>query len=594
MTKLLNNIVFLPILICLVYFTVSLIFTYPLVFHMNSGMIGEYPGDSLNYIWNIFTFWNEIKMGNNPFFTKMIFYPIGANLTFHTYAPLVSIVALPFLKNLLFFINILVIASLATAAMGMFLLAKFLVKNSLIAFFCGLIYGFSPIMTSFIVSQHYYFAFAATYLPLGLLSLLKFFQTQSKKYFIFAAIIFWMCFLTDYYTTILYILISIIFSAFFLYREKAIHKKQLFWISKAIILMVLIPIIILFTTLFKQEEFLGKVSSVNSNLAYYCNTNLAGFIIPSRLSPHVANFADNIRLNLGIDKNYDILSYFDTPSYYLGISIFSLAIISFIKLRKNPYVLAFGIFGIVILLLSLGKVIRFGFIEILAGPETPFYWFSQLPFLGLIDCPIRFPIAAQLSIAALLGLLASQLIDRKILFKILFIIIIVLFILEYGVTNMKMYNIYTPNVYQKVATLKDDKSLLELPSGIAESKGAFGYDWSISGLHYQQLYWQTLHKKVRVGGYTSRVSQDVFNYFKRQPVIVDIFTMTNLGGKWPGRKFSEKEVKDFLNQFNIGFIIIAPNDRQHEFRKVTEDLLISTEYEFFEDQNYLLYHLKQE
>ena len=166
----------------ILYLFVALGFTYPLVIKIGSFLPGS-PNDSFVYLWNIWNFWHQILNNANPFNTKVIMYPIGANLFFHTYAPLISILAYPFKNNLSAFMGIAIIISVFLCLLTSYILIYKLTNNKVASFVGGLVYGISPIIYSFIQSQHYYFLFSAVFYPLGLFLLVRFFESRKYKFY---------------------------------------------------------------------------------------------------------------------------------------------------------------------------------------------------------------------------------------------------------------------------------------------------------------------------------------------------------------------------------------------------------------------------
>lgn len=580
--------------VLLLYIAISILFTYPLILNLTEAIPG-WEGDGFLYLWNIYSFWDRVFKFQNPFFTVNVFYPLGANLALHTYGVLPSLFGIFFLNNLVLYMNILVILSLAISAFACFLLVKDLTRDLTISVISGLIYGFSPIMVSYILSQHYYFAMAAPYLPLGLLMLFKFFETARTKYLAFIILFFWLSFFTDYYMTILYILIlttvSLIFLILYYFNDKnkfpeIFRYLRIFNCILIFISTVALPLILFFVLVFPMDEFKDKAFSSNNWYPFYCSANLANFIIPSDVNPILKKISESMRSSLGLDRNYD------TPSYFLGWGLLILAMISFIRNFKNRYVLSVGVFGVVIFLLSVGPFIRFGKTELISQKLTAFYWFSKFPFLGLIDCPQRFPVAIQLSIAVLIGLLICSIVIRR--YKVIVIALtLFLFIFEFLSWNIDISNVQIPLIYRQLGTEKDNYTVLEIPSGISESKGGFGNDGFIRYLHTKQLFWQTVHKKPRVGGYLSRVPEGTFNYFKTKSIISDLFNMVTSQYVVIKEDYSDQEVKEFLRTFNLGYIVLSPNPRREEFSVVIEKLLKNHISDKRDYEGFILYKLKQ-
>lgn len=523
------------VVIFLSYIVSSIIFTFPLILKLGEFLPGQ-PNDAYVYLWNIGNFWSQVFTGSNPFFTQNVMYPIGANLFFHTYAPLISLLAFPFLKDLSLFMGIVIISAVVLSCLTTYFLIFKITNNKRASFIGGLVYGISPIIHSFIESQHYFFLFSAIFYPVGILFLIKFIESKKLKFLALSISLFWIVLSIDYYSTILY---SLLIATFFLTCQKlnwhVVIKSLLISIC-----IILIPFILIYKFDKNFNEFISYKQGVNTSSS--CHTDLLGFITPNITNPFIG-FPHLINL--------------DTPSYYLGWGILLLAIISVIKNRKQKYIKGFAFIFAIFFFLSLGTNNKF---------HTPFYYFLKIPILGFIDCPIRFPIILQLCLSVFVATFIS---NHKKIMRV-FIIAILLLIIEYGVVNKNFSSTTVPAVYKHLSFQKDTRTILEIPSGISESKSAFGYDWSIQALHSQQMYWQTIHNKPRVGIYMSRLTPDKYEFYRSEPVISDIFTFTSAGGTRPEQDIAETDINNFIKKFNLGYIILSPNTRQLEFSDFIE------------------------
>lgn len=535
------------------YLLSAILSTYPLILKLGHFLPGQ-PGDAYSYIWNIWIFYYQLLNAQNPFYTYMVMFPIGANLYFNTYAPLISILGLLFHNNLSLYLGTLIIISISISSFFMYLLSFKITKNKIASFVGGLIYGMSPIIQSFIQSQHYYFLFASPFFPLGVLFLINFFEKRRLKFLYQTLGLFWVILLIDYYSSVLYALLILLFIGI---NEKEKIKNVSKYITIGFI-SIIVPFIMLFTFDKNFKEFTNFNQEFNTSNS--CNTNLFDFIIPSKDNVILKDLSLKIRDVSKTEINYD------TPSYYLGWGILVLAILSAIINRKSKFVISFVIIFIFFLIISLGTNIKVGDITILSGKITPFYYFIQVPILGLLDCTIRFPIIMQICIAALISIYISN--NKNFMKAACAIIFLVL--VEYGVKNVDFSSTSVPSVYLKLATEKNDKTVLELPSGVTESIGAFGYDWSIQALHSKQMYWQTAYQKPRIGVYISRLTPDKYLFFREEPVISEIFNYTSLGGSKPESDIPETKIERFINKFNLGYIILSPNVRQNEFAEFIE------------------------
>lgn len=550
-------------LILIIYILISIVFTYPLINNLGTLLPGQ-PNDAYVYLWNIGNFWHEVFLENNPFQTIMVMYPVGVNLFFHTYAPLVSLIALPFLKNLPVFMGLAIIFAVGFSSFTSFVLIKKITKNNPASFVGGLIYGLSPIIHSFITSQHYYFLFSSIFYPLGLLFLINFFETKKYRYLILVLSTFWLVLFIDYYSAVLYVLLISIFYVIEIFFIKGnlkrfFNKNDLIKYILLFILYILIPILVILLNQWGFNEFINFKQIHNTSNS--CNTNLLGFLIPNTSNPILGNLSSTL-LNL-----FKMEINLDTPSYFLGWGLLTLTLASFYKYRSVRFVKNIIIIFFTFLFLSLGTTIKIGDTRLLEDVFTPFYYFLKIPLLSSIDCPIRFPIIMQLCISIILSIFISN--HKKI--PRIALIVLLLIVVEYGIINKDFSSTKIPEIYKILSDEPGNFTLLEVPSGITESKGAFGYDWSIQALHSQQMYWQTLHDKPRVGAYVSRITSKTYNFFKNEPVISDIFTFSSLNGNKPTQDITDDQILKFINKFNLGHIILSPNPRQIEFSDFIEN-----------------------
>lgn len=191
----------------------------------------------------------------------------------------------------------------------------------------------------------------------------------------------------------------------------------------------------------------------------------------------------------------------------------------------------------------------------------------------MVDCPKRFIVGFQLAVALMFSIggyyLISKIKNKKLKLLLILIGSVVIFI-EYFSFKIPVSDVYIPSVYTIIKNDNNNKTILELPSGITESKRGWGYDWSISGLHLMQLYWQTYHHNSRVGGYLSRVSDATYLYFESEPIIKYLFDTTTTNSDISQVDFNEDEVELFIKKYQLGYIVFSPNQRQEFFIKTVK------------------------
>jgi hypothetical protein len=274
---------------------------------------------------------------------------------------------------------------------------------------------------------------------------------------------------------------------------------------KVFIVTLVVPLLIFYVLTFPKAD-LKAFSSQNNFYPSICSLKPADLVIPSALNPVLGKYSHKLRTILNTPENGD------TPYLFLGYVCLVLAIIAVFKKATVSVSIPIFATGVIIFLLA-------------NGPKFLIYnYFSKLPFMSFIDCPQRFAIGIQLCVALLIGIFYSAVRSKsKYLTCALFLCIVGVFIIEYGSIGQNITHLSIPDVYTILSKESGTKTLLELPSGLTESKGGYGYDWSIYGINSMQMYWQTMHKKNKVGGYVSRIPRETYDYFRGTPIISDLF-----------------------------------------------------------------------
>lgn len=126
----------------------SLLFTYPLVLHMSTGVIGSGAGDNMSALWNI---WWARKAVTGPeplFWTPALFAPVNTSLVLHSYAPLVSILfscLVPFGDPVTVY-NVALIGAVFLNLSCAYAAAWMLTRDHPASFFAGVAFGGSPFL----------------------------------------------------------------------------------------------------------------------------------------------------------------------------------------------------------------------------------------------------------------------------------------------------------------------------------------------------------------------------------------------------------------------------------------------------------------
>ncbi|MEM7129867.1 MAG: interleukin-like EMT inducer domain-containing protein [Chloroflexota bacterium] len=102
--------------------------------------------------------------------------------------------------------------------------------------------------------------------------------------------------------------------------------------------------------------------------------------------------------------------------------------------------------------------------------------------------------------------------------------ILALFLLEHLSIPLPLNRSVTPSIYNQLAEIPEDFTLLELPTGWRNGAYVLG---PLDKLIMMQQWYQSIHGKERLGGNTSRNPWYKFEYFVNAPLIGDLIILMN-------------------------------------------------------------------
>lgn len=161
------------LLVLTIYLFLSLVVTYPLVFHLNTLIVDPYDSLLITWIQNWLIHW--------PGLSANIFYPYANTLAFSDYHVVSALIGAPFVLltgEPLASFNVNLILGLALTAFSGYLLSHHLTKREPVSFLVGVLLSFSTIHLNYIAHPQLFHLWLVV-LPW------YFFLTNHKKSFVF-------------------------------------------------------------------------------------------------------------------------------------------------------------------------------------------------------------------------------------------------------------------------------------------------------------------------------------------------------------------------------------------------------------------------
>jgi hypothetical protein len=561
----------------LAYSIITLMFTHPLVLHVSDSIIVDNPksSDASQFIWNVHIFKKNVSNSENPFSTSDIYYPGKANLWMHTYAPATGMFALLFTNNFLA-LNIFLLTSFLLSAHGAFLLARRYLPNSILAFACGFIFSFSSYKLMHIVG-HYHLMLTAT-VPYFILFFLDAFEYRKNTFIpsivqfknvLICSLLFFSTILCDYYSAFFIIYFVLLFSIY----NKFLKERTINWRSYktwGIIASVLAFFHILIGLL--------RYARVDNKGAFYWQADLMALFTPHTNSAFY-----------GKEFPEALLSIFNIARYvegvlFLGFLFLLFTVLFFKELFKGR--IPENLKPLLFLSLVFFCIMIPGFK--IAGKELLFLPTSILhfiPFFNNIRCSPRIFLMFSLffPIVVLYVVNTYPLLNGKWK-NWISLLILAGFILEYRPIPFNLFKMQdVPSAIHYLSELDDSKVLMPVPVGLKDGLKEFGTFTT------DNLFYQTIHGKKILGGYTSRSDEKTYQLYLSDSVMVDLLT--------PKDKLLSNETRSpelvevFFKKFNPGIILIAPKYRGTNHERYVFNLIKNRKYSTKEMDGYLIVEL---
>ncbi len=504
--------------------------------------------------------------------------PLGANLAYSESLPVLSFFAYPFLSHLLLYGALVIVASVLIAALGMILLVRSLTADDGAAAVAGLLYGFGPVVLSFLWVNHFTMASGAALLPFGILFLLLFMRSGRPLPLVGLGLVVWVTAFTQVYmAAVLVVMIAVMSLVLVPARARRKHFVSAFVVGAANLFVAWAVVRFVF----------GDVSGMSGSGYGFTSrsvVNIVDLFVPNRQNPLLGFLSPLLAYD---GANGDVYSYF------LGWGILALAIGAVVARRRDVEIVALAVAGLVIMVFAFGSAIRCGYTELLTLDWTPYEWLARLPYFKMLDSPRRLIIGTALAVAALAGVGIATLAARSGRRRLVLVGSVLLWAVEYGQVGMPVTAFPVPPVYQHLASLPDSRTVFEFGGGVACSFGGLGLDWSTPSSHL--MFWQTIHRKPRVGGYVSRVTDEMFDWFRYRAILSELFAMAHASGEtWSGTCYTPAEVSEFIRVLNLGYVIVPKHARQTEFEQVTESILAGRIAKIETFDGYTLYTLVED
>jgi hypothetical protein len=511
--------------------------TYPMILHLADknwlAIVGVSDRrDLYPKLWDVWYLTTQLGNGNSYFHTSLLYYPTGADLTFHNFNLLHILLVDLFniiTRNIAASFNYAALLTLLLNAYTAYLLILTLTGNQESGFYGGLIFGIMPwnlihmsvhpeVMTLFV-------------LPLLILSFIKAITLLDWKYAALAGILGGLSAYVGLYILAAAGITLLLILAAMTIRDKRWARRE-FWMVLALMAIIAGAIMMpRITPLLADSSQLGAALSEKYKAdAYY---DILSYVIPLKLA---SQYTSLLRQHVSW-----------TSWLYVGIIPLGFAFVGLIAptvRRKSAGWLLIAIFFMV---LTLGTYLSVGS-RVLTSFEMPRAFLDRvlpLPFrmfrnprFYFIGVLLPTAIATAEGMKYVLGLLPKQQYLRIAFVGILAVVTLV----DYWIGPFRQANLNYSMFFEQIQKSDEEFAILYLPMDRNSTK------------YYNYL--QTIHHQPRVDGFVAREVSANFQSIKGNLLLSMWYSSEKLDCTQADGDQMESAVKDLVTE-NVRYIIIS-------------------------------------
>jgi hypothetical protein len=609
------------------YVCVALVFSWPLPAELATALLGSPGGDTGVYVWNLWVFRHEIVQNHHlPFLTDQIL-ALGPSvpLALHNYTTFANVLAFPLLPVLgvVASFNVLIIASGVLTAYAMYCYARARTSDAAAAWVGGLLFGFSPFMTTR-MGEHFSLVLAAP-LPLFGWLMYRLYAQPTLTLSCAAGATVALAFMCDAYYAVYCLLIALYMAAYSIFSvERQSPTVRRIWPRAVVDLLIvcvggfIVGVVIrgggqldLFgirlsaTRLYNPMLILTMLVLVRLwmtirprvtrvvPISPYAQAALPAAVVCALILTPVlyANgspFGEQQWINPQIwwqnsPPGIDFLAFFApnplhpwfgfvTARWLAGMeggiaenaaSIPWVALVTIVGaaiwIKFRPP-RAWVIFTAVVASLALGPFVHAAG-QLLYIP-TPWAILRYLPIIGAARMPTRITVLVFLGVSMLLVMALQHIRSRSRRSRLVTACVGALLLFELLPAPRKLYSAEVPAIYHIVAADPRPVSLTTLPFGLRDGIESRG-NTSASAQFYQ-----TVHGKRLVGGYVSRLPRRSIARYRRDPTMRVLLRLSEGRALDPGmREKGLESAESTLGRIGLGYVVV---DRLHASQELQD------------------------
>ncbi len=540
------------------YLALTLIMTYPLVFHFHNYVFAGMEDGSMS-VWNLWWMrFSLFDLWQSPLHTDYLFYPDGMNLVFHSMPKVIGLVSIPlqYIAGLTIAYNLIVVSTFVLTGLTTYWLVHHLLGERLPAFIAGAFFAFCP----YRMDQRPHLQLLSTMLvPVFILLLIKAREAlaggERRRPWILLALagitLAATAYDSEYYSIFMLIFAALYLVVYFPLRLKRdALRRWLLLVSGLAMAVAIFAVLYLPMLIAAGRELAAEGDYVNfpalSTINY--SSDLLAFFVPQATAKFLGPSFTFVTEHL--------YAYSDTT--FLGWLALTLALAGVWRFRRSRAVWLWVFVALAFGLLALGPYLVID--GTVSGKRAPYLFITKVPLLKSARVPARFGMMTMLAVAVLAGYGSSALLGcvRKISGKTarmavpaVAALILLVTLFEYRALPDLSSTSYPP-VYAEIAASGMPGSVITLPMGWEASNDTTGMERT-----YVQLL-QSEHERPIPGGMVARAPKEAVFRGIYTPVIDFLADPVRLKPSSLDR--DPEAIGRFMERYQVAFIVAQKSD----------------------------------
>lgn len=499
--------------------------------------------DGASFLWSYWQVPHAVSSLDNPFFTDLMFHPVGVPLAFHTNTPIESLLigGLGGLIGFTLAVNLVTLGAVVASAVGAYLLALHQRASGPAAFVAGAAFAFLPGRLLRMAVHH---NLNHTWiLPFGLLALLVLLEGPTRRRALVLGTVVGVALLTDLTLTVFLVLALLVVVVWrrreVFTREVGVRLAQ----ATAVAAVVSLPLLVAMAFTIADGE-LDPISGWAG--ADIHSSDLLSWVVPPQSNRFWGSRFAGFTEVLGGER-----------VAYPGLVMLLLAAIgALLAIRRRRHTVWIGMAS-VFFVLSLGPFLKvngrsgdwFEYLGARFSLPLPYFALHFVPVLNGLRAPGRFSVVAALALAVLAALALTRMAaNRPVLIWALPALALAAVVVEFApVPFAPLQSPVVPRPYERIAADTTGRAVLEIPMQWRHGLGTVG-DAKDDTIF---LYYATRHRHPVVNGMVARLPETRLARLLAIPVYRQVLSLQHQPGMTDAATFGA----DDLRRLRIGFVV---------------------------------------